>query len=88
MKPQARPPTIPATSETGIATKGEAAFRAIAAMVAVSAPTRNWPCAPMLNRPPLNPMPTARPAKQQRSGVHESAHDPRPGAERALESAP
>ena len=33
------------------------------------APIRNWPCAPMLNRPALKPMPTARPARIERRRV-------------------
>ena len=67
MKPQAMPPSMPAMSETGIATHGLASFSAMAATAAHSAPSRNWPWAPMLNRPPLKPMPTARPART--SGV-------------------
>ena len=38
-------------------------------MAAQKAPTRNWPFAPMLNRPARNPKATARPAKI--SGVAE-----------------
>jgi hypothetical protein len=62
MKPQAMPPSMPAMSETGIATHGLASLSAMAATLAHRAPSRNWPCAPMLNSPPLKPMPTARPA--------------------------
>ena len=46
-----------------MATHGLASLSAMAATEAHSAPSRNWPCAPMLNRPPLKPMPTARPAR-------------------------
>ena len=62
MNPQTMPPSMPAMIETGIATHGLASLSAMAAMVAHNAPNRNCPVAPMLNRPPLKPMATARPA--------------------------
>ena len=53
------------------------------------APIRNWPCTPMLNRPALNPRPTARPPRSSGVVCDERVDDgafgaDRPGHERAV----
>ncbi len=52
---------MPPTSAAGTATNGEASRSGTPTMTAPRTPIRNWPWAPMLNRPALKPKATDRP---------------------------
>ena len=67
MKPYASPAAMPDSTAIGMAAIGGRPAVATPVAAAASPPIRNWPWAPMLNRPALKPMPTARPAST--SGV-------------------
>jgi len=63
MKPHAAPASKPARTAMGMATSPGAWPNATPTVTAPRAPTRNWPPAPMLNRPALKPRATDNPAR-------------------------
>ena len=67
IQPQNAPAAIPARTAAVIATGAGAVARAAPTPAAAVAARRNWPSPPMLKRPALKPIPTARPPRT--SGV-------------------
>ncbi len=67
MNPYRAPPAAPATTATGMATRGSALANCAPTTDAARPPIKNWPVAPMLKSPALKPSATDRPAN--RSGA-------------------
>src|SRR2546426_8624076 len=63
MKPNAAPPSAPATIALGTGRAAGVPGRRAPTPAAANAPTRNWPGTPILKRPALKPSPTASPPK-------------------------
>ncbi len=71
-----------------MAMMGAVSRKATPTVTAPRTPMRNWPWAPMLNRPALNPNADREPAEDERRGHDERVDDGVPAAERTLEHRP